>query len=384
MIRKTISRVVLIGLVCSVLVFLACAPPQAPAPSIKEPVQGAAQQGGWEQDWQKTLAEARKEGSLNIYTPAGGDFRAQVGKAFKDKFGVSIEWTAAKAQELPTKLFTERRAGLYLADFMLGSVSSQMMLLKPQGLLDPIKPMLVLPEVLDEKVWFGGRLPWIDNEKMYTVNPILAPSLRVSINTSLVKPDEIKSYNDLLDPKYREKILFENPTVGGKASRTFSEFVIMMGPDFWKKLAANRPVMVEDEALGAQWLAHGKYPILISSRADIIAEYIKAGAPLKKLIPKEGGVVAGGAMAISLINRPPHPNAAGVFANWYLGKEASTILSPLVNMQSARLDVSADHLSPEERRDPSVKYLNTETEDFILRQGPDLTPAMEIFGPLLK
>lgn len=384
MISKIIRTAVLIGLICYSLILASCTSTPSSAPTIKEPAAtGAVKQPGWEQDWQNTLTAAKQEGRLAIYSPAGSDFRAQVGQAFKDKYGISIEWTAAKAQELQPKLYTERRAGLYLADFFLGSVSSQMMILKPDKVLDPIKPMLVLPEVLDTKLWYDGQIPWIDNEKMFTVNPILAPSYRVAINTSMIKADEIKSYSDLVDPRYREKIVIEDPTVGGKASRLFCELLMIMGPDFWKKIAANRPVVVTDEALGVQWLAHGKYPILISSRSDIVTEFIKAGTPLKKLVPKEGGVVAGGAMAISQINRPAHPNAAKVFVNWYLGKEASIVMSPLVGMQSARMDVSADHLPVDERREPGVKYLNTENENFILRQGPDLAFAMEVFGPLL-
>ncbi len=389
MISKIVRTAGLIVLVCFSLILASCTGAQTPAPAATTPggtgpsAQATAQQQAWEQGWQKTLAAAKQEGRLTIYSPAGSDFRAQVGQAFKGKYGIDIEWTAAKAQELQPKLYTERRAGLYLADFFLGSVSSQMMILKPDKVLDPIKPMLVLPEVLDTKLWYNSQIPWIDNEKMFTVNPILAPSYRVAINTSMVKADEIKSYSDLTDPRYREKIVIEDPTVGGKASRLFCELLLIMGPDFWKKVAANRPVVVTDEALGVQWLAHGKYPILISSRSDIVTEFIKAGTPLKKLVPKEGGVVAGGAMAISQINRPAHPNAAKVFVNWYLSKEASIIMSPLVGMQSARMDVSADHLPVDERREPGVKYLNTENEDFILRQGPDLAFAMEVFGPLL-
>ncbi|MBI4331708.1 MAG: hypothetical protein HY673_10555 [Chloroflexi bacterium] len=79
----------------------------------------------------------------------------------------------------------------------------------------------------------------------------------------------------------------------------------------------------------------------------------------------------------------PHPNAAKVFANWYIGKEATTLFSRFLELQSARLDVPTDFLSPERMRDPSVKYLIAESEDFYLKSFANTNLAQQVFGPLL-
>ncbi|MBI4333910.1 MAG: extracellular solute-binding protein [Chloroflexi bacterium] len=385
MLHKGIRNGTLIGLACAMVVLFSCASVQtAPSPSTTAPEAGAPSSGqqGWQQDWERTLAAARQEGTVSIYSPGGGDLRQIMVKGISDKFGLDVEWSSMKAAEVGTKISRERQAGLYLADIVQGAVSVQINELRPAGVLDPTRPMLVLPEVVDEKLWFGGQIPWVDNAKSYIVNPILAPDLKLNINTDMVRPDEIKSYNDLLAPRFKEKIVISNPLLNPSA---FAQLLEIMGPDFLKKFAEQRPVIVADEGLSAQWLAHGKYPVALINRVDATQPFINAGAPIAKAVPREGVYLAGGAMALALVNRAPHPNAAKVFMNWYMSKEATTIFSRFLTMQSARLDVPTDFLSAEQMRDPSVKYLNAEIEDF---RGPKILAgkklAEEIFGSQLK
>ncbi|MBI4333918.1 MAG: extracellular solute-binding protein [Chloroflexi bacterium] len=380
--RKKTSQLIVIGLLCSVLVLVACAAPAVPAPTTRAPDQPAVQPGGWEQDWQQTLAAAKREGVLSVYSPGSGETRQMIVKAFKDKYGIDIEWTSAKANEIGVKILTERRAGLYLPDVVAGgAVSQQVTQLKPAGALDPIKPILLLPEVTDPKLWYLGSVPFVDVEKIYTVNPILGPSLRFNINTDMVKPGELKSLNDLLAPRWKEKVIYTNPLLYPAAT---GEILEIMGPDYLKKLAANIPIIVDDEGLAANWLAHGKYPLAIINRADATQEFINVGAPIKKWLPEEGSMLAGGAMAVSLLNRAPHPNAAKVFINWYVGKEATFMFSKFLEMQSARLDLPTDFIPSERMRIPDFKYKVSESEVFYAKSDDNKKLATEIFGALLK
>lgn len=380
MTSKLIRTLAVTGIMSLALIILSCAPaPTAtPAPVATTPTTGTPNPS--QTDWDNTLAAARKEGTLVIYSPATAEVQRSISQSMKDKYGVTVEWTSLKTQEIPVKLSQERRAGLYLADAVAGGGVSQMMNdLKPTGALDPIKPLLVLPEVLDTKLWYGGQLPWVDNEKMYVVCPILGPDYKLYINTNLVKPDEIKAYSDLLDPRWKGKVMMSNPVLYPAA---FAEVRELMGTDFLRKLAQTEPVIVDDEGLGANWLGQGKYPIIIINRVDVITQMITAGAPVKKVAPKEGAFLAGGSMYTSVVNRAPHPNAAKVLSNWWLSKDGATMFSKLVGMQSARLDIPTDFLSPDAIRDSSVKYLIAETEEF---RGPASAAGRalgaELFGP---
>ena len=78
--------------------------------------------------------------------------------------------------------------------------------------LDPIAPAFMLPEVTDVSKWYGGKHWYASPENQYifmfegTMN-----STSLSYNTKLTNPDEIKSYWDLLSPKWKRKLLTLDP-----------------------------------------------------------------------------------------------------------------------------------------------------------------------------
>ncbi|MBI4331073.1 MAG: extracellular solute-binding protein [Chloroflexi bacterium] len=384
--RNAMGKIVFPGLICLAVVLLSCAPPPAspPAPAAKAPAaagRGVAPASGWQQDWEKTLAAARKEGNLSIYTPAGSGVRTEIGKWFKEKFGLEIDWTPIPAAQTSPKISRERQSGLYLVDIQMGALSRQLGEMKPAGILAPIKPLLVLPEVLDQKAFFGGDVPWVDNDKAYTINNLLSPEHRIAYNTNLVKAGEVDSYNDLLEPKWKGKVVLIHPVLN---SRVPAILATIMGKEYLTKLAQQRPVITENQRLGIEWVAQGKYPVMLFSRTDELMEFIRAGAPIARAIAKEGTTLAGGAITFSMVDRAPHPNAAKIFVNWWLTKELGTQLSKFLTLQSARLDVPTDHLPKEIMRVPGAKYVNAETEDFQQFQFGIRDLSRDVFAEFLK
>ncbi|MBI4330845.1 MAG: extracellular solute-binding protein [Chloroflexi bacterium] len=383
-----ITKIVLVAVLGFSLISLSCISARAPAPLTDGPeatiVEATVPQEAWQRDWQKTLAAARREGKLSIY--GGGDSveRQMESKAFKDQFGVDIEWTTGASTQVAQKLLTERRAGLYIADLLLTGAPAVIRFVKPAGALEPIRPLLVLPEVLDERVWDGGRLPFLDKEQSYVISPLLAATGHIVINTTMAKPEELASYNNLLEPRWKGKIIFGDPTTGlGSTVNIFIFLYDTLGPDFLRKFADNSPVLLRDERLAADWVAHGKYAMLLGIGSDGVNEYVKAGAPLKLVVPREGGILnPGGPMA--LINRAPHPNAAKVFVNWLMSKEGSHLYSLATSKQSARLDVPTDNIAPDNLRNPAIKYTINNMEDSLLQYPAYIEKAKEIFAPLLK
>ncbi|MBI4331074.1 MAG: extracellular solute-binding protein [Chloroflexi bacterium] len=380
------GKLALVGLICSVAVLLSCAPAPAatPAPTVKAPGAGpgTAQKTGWQGDWDKTLAAAKTEGVVSISTSLASPTRVMIGQAFEEKFGLEVEWIPVPAAQVTPKLSRERQAGLYLVDFQVAALSRQLGELKPAGMLDPIKPLLVLPEVLDKKAWFGGDINWLDNDKAYIINNIASPERPMAVNTNLVNPGEIKSWKDLLDPRWKGKVATINPVTNSRIGVLMHKFG---GPGYMEKLVAQNPIVVNDHRQGFEMVAQAKYPVMISTMASVFMEFKSAGAPVARVKLEEGGTLAGGQNSISLINRPPHPNAAKIFANWWLTKEFGAALSRNLNLQSARLDVPTDHLDPDNIRDPSVKYILVEEEEFqdFQREVRD-TVSSKVWAPLLK
>ncbi len=374
-----------------VLILVACTPAATPAPAPPPPVvaptvkQIVPQKPAWQVDWEKTVAEAKKEGTLMMYTTSGTSVRNEVGKAFTDKFGINVEYIAGRGSQLSAKLGAERRAGLFLGDIYMAGATTTITVLKPAGFLAPITPLLVLPEVLDMSVYFNGEIPYVDNDKQYIIVNGPYQAMTIAYNADIIKSGEIKGYADLLDPKWKGKIAFQDPVRPGAAARMFLiTSTEIMSLDYHRKLAKQLSVITADRRQHVEWMAKGKYPIALGPTIEVMADFQKAGANLKWVLPVEGSYLSAGAGNLSVIDQAPHPNAAKVFVNWLMTKEGLTLWSRASLTQTCRLDVPTDHLYPEGVRDPKVKYFNANSEDVLAKAKEYGALAKEIYGPLLN
>ncbi len=375
-------------LVPSLVVFgilVSCAPSTTAPSAIATPApQLQATKPVWQSQWEKMVADGQREGKVSIYSSMASELRAGLGQAFKEKFGITPDFYTGKAAEVTVKIMAERRAGIYLADVVSMGPDNFLYDFKPAGTLQSLDPFIVLPEVLDKQVWFGGQgLRFIDKE--HTVLRMLAymtPS--ILINTNLVRPEDTKSYKDLLSPKWKGKIVMGDPTVPGTAGAWFRGMALSIsGPEYLKELAKQEPVILRDDRLLVDWVAKDKYAIALALKSDIISEYIRAGSPLKNVIPTEGANLTSGGGCVVLMNSAPHPNAAAVFINWMLTREAQTLRSQIERTQSARLDVPTDHLETAWLRNPSVKYYDNDDEKMLTQAADARKLATDIFGPLM-
>ncbi len=257
--------------------------------------------------------------------------------------------------------------------------------LKPEGALDPMKSTLLLPEVVDQAKWFGGKHWWVDTDGTYVLGFTLFTSPYVLINTELVKEEELKSYRDLLNPKWKDKIIINDPSIAGTGARFFGVIgAKIMGYDFMREVAKQQPVITRDRRLQVESVARGKYPIGLGAESVSISEFRLAGAPIKDHMPVEGSGLVSGSGNLSLINRAPHPNAARVFINWFLTREGQTMWSKALLNPSARIDVPTDHVDPVRVPVQGQVYLMSDAEEFLLQQPEHMKVAKEIFGPLMK
>lgn len=344
----------------------------------------ASTRAAWEADWEATLERAKKEGKVVIYSTAGSDVRALISRRFKERHGLDAEFIAGRGPELAQKLLTERRAGLYLGDLYMAGATTIINTLKPNKILDPLRPVLILPEVTDTKSWYQDRLPFNDKDDII-MGFRSGPSVPLAINTTLVKEGEIKSYQDLLNPKWKGKIILNDPTMAGTGLRWFSVVSnVILNMDYMYQLARQELVITRDQQQQVQWLSLGKYAIAIAPKTDAIGEFERAGAPLKGSTPVEGSHLTSGAGNMALINKSPHPQAARIFVNWFLIREIQYEYSKLVLAQSAREDVPADHLDILDRRQPGIKYFNSEDEDFLKKEPENTEKAREVFSRFIR
>ncbi len=364
------------------------ATPPSPADESKAPAPTAAttvSKLAWEQQWDETVAAARKEGTIVILGSATEALRdVGMDKHLKQKFGLTTEWIGGSASELLPKLQAERNAKLYLEDIFLISLTTGLSALKPTGATEPLDKVIFLPEVLDPKAWYQGDLPWGDKEH-YQLALLAMPVASIVVNTDMVKPEEIKSYRDLLNPKWKGKIALMDPTQAGGGASWFSAMAEgIMDVNYLREFGKMEPVISRNDRLMAEWIAKGKYPIMVGLKADLVTEFRRAGAPMELVVPSEGTYVAASSGGLTMLKNPAHPAATKLFVNWILTKEGMTFMSKAFGGQSARVDVPTDFIDPKQMREPGKKYLDANTEAFALKKVEYFKLAEEIFAGSLK
>src|SRR3954471_2951434 len=112
-----------------------------------------AQPAGWQKTWDKTLEAARKEGKVVVAGPPDAHVRNALPEAFKQRFGITMEYQSARGSDSANKLRAERAAGIYTADAALAGANTMFTVLLREKMLAPLKPELILPEVVDGSKW---------------------------------------------------------------------------------------------------------------------------------------------------------------------------------------------------------------------------------------
>lgn len=352
------------------------------APETK-PAAGLPAKPAWEEDWGKSLSLGKKEQKVVIYYTGGGELVTDVSRAFKEKYGMDAEWLVVRSQELISRVMLERRGGLYVPDLVMAG-GDTLLELGRQGVLEPLEPSLILPQVTDRESWLGGSLYFIDRE--HKVFPFRSRTgSTILINSELVRPEELKSYRNLLEPRWKGKIVVNDPSVGGAGNVFVAALYVLMGEDFLRELAKQEPIITRDQRQQVEWVARGKYSILLGPHVIIMSEFQKAGAPIKHIVPVvEGSWSGAGGGIISLMNQAPHPAAARVFLNWFLSREGQTVASKAVSEQSRRVDVSTEFIDPDRLLQRGVNYLDGESELMLKTRKDIMGLARDIFAAQLK
>lgn len=297
-----------------------------------------------QQDWEKLLDAAKREGKVTVSLPATAEMRKQVEGNFRKKFGIEVEVFTARGSAAVRRMADESKAGVRHFDLHIGGSNSAVSGLLDEGVLDPVEPWLVLPEVKDPKYWWGGHM-WVDNAKryIYAFQAYITESLWC--NTELVKPNEIRSYDDFLNPKWKGKIGFLDPRSPGAGDSNWSFIWSVKGEEYLRKLVAQDLFLVRDQRVLAESLAKGRVALMIGLTYYSYAPFIKAGLPVKALpAMKEGTFGTAGSGNLAILKNPAHPNATKVFVNWLLSREGQDVVPRALGQATRRLDVDTKWL----------------------------------------
>src|SRR4051812_6216121 len=224
--------------------------PAAVAPAAKPaaPVQA----GISDAEWDAIVSAAKKEGTLNLATYAGTGLR-NVSQAFQDAYpGINVEHQQfqSSSRDFVPRLLPEQKAGLYAWDIATMPTQEMLRQVREAGGIDPIRPLIVKAELLDDKTWndgFDGGFNDLEKKWGYSIGR--DHDIQNWINTDLVKDGDIKSINDVLDPKWKGKICGGDPRTKGSGFTPATIMRIRTGNDeLMKKLYVDQEVVVSADA----------------------------------------------------------------------------------------------------------------------------------------
>ncbi len=343
---------------------------------------GVAATPSWQEEWERVLAAAKREGQVSVMGPVGTDTRDALTIPFQKALGIRVDYFGSTGGQQATRLAMERRADKYLWDIFIGGTTTGLTSLIPMGAFDPMEPALILSDVKDPKTWRGGGIEFVDPGRQMVV---MTPTHRVTVvvNTSQLSPKALRSYKDLLDPKWKGKIVIQDPQLAGSSQATFTFFYLHpeLGPNYIRALAKQAPLVLRDPAQALQMTSQGKHPIHLGPRDSILMDAIRRGLPLAIVEPnhlKEGSDVSSGAGNAAVFNRPPHPNAAKIFINWLLSRDGQYQYGKALGYVSKRLDVPTDYAEP--WRVPQPGAINTYDQKAIDIKDDLVALLQETFG----
>ena len=333
-------------------------------------------------EWERLVRAAAAEQRVVVAGPPGAPWRNATLKFEADYPDIKVEFLGGAGREHATRILAERRGGEYQWDVLMAGAATGVGL-KAESALAPLQGVFLLPGVDDEKSWLGGfHDGWIDRERRYVYCFMGEASPEVYVNREFIDEDQLKGVEELLDPKWRGKISWNDPRVPGGGSLQAANLLYLHGENFLRKLFAQDVVIVNDLRQQVDWAVRGKFPIAMSLDYRFLAEFQRSGVGLK-VVPLAPGTPSGGGSRLSpgygcvmLLDRPPHPSAARVFINWLASTKGQNAYVQETDVNSRRLDAIAGR--PEARPRPGVKYYNLNREEMLPYNDKAIAIAKEV------
>lgn len=252
----------------------------------------------------KRLAEgAKKEGVVSIYTSMPLDDMAALTTAFEAKYGVKAKVWRSGSEKILQRGLLEAKANRFEVDVFETNSPEMEVLSREKVLIAGNSPFLneLIPQAIpSHKEWIATRL------NIFTC----------AYNTKLVKKEELpKTYQDLLDPKWKGKL-----SVEADDSDWLAETVMKMGEEkglaLFREIARKNAVSVrKGHTLLSNLVASGEVPLALTVYNYKIEQMKNSGAPIDwfALDPTIARPNANG-----VARNAPHPHAALLFQDFEL------------------------------------------------------------------
>jgi iron(III) transport system substrate-binding protein len=311
------------------------------------------------------LEAAKKEGKVVWYTSLALPSAEKVAKLFEAAYpGVKVEVHRTGSERILSRVMQELQANIKNADVVHTSDAGHFVLLKNKNLL-----MKYTPPGVD-----AFPTGFKDRDGFYY--GLRATVSVIAYNTKAVSAAEApRSWKDLLDPKWKGKMVTAHPGYSGVIATHVLALVNQYGWDYFKQLAQNRLMLVQSAVDPSGVVASGERAVAVDGGEYTFYQTRKKGNPLEIVYPKEGVPLIVSPTAITSF--APHPNAAKLFTDFSFGREIQQVMADSEGLYTGHPEVKYPADKP---KLSELKLLSVDPEELEKRNEEIKKRFVEFFG----
>ena len=291
------------------------------------------------------IEAAKKEGKVVWYTSVDLPLAEKVGKAFEAKYpGIAVRVERSGAERVFQRIGQEYASRIHAVDVVNSSDAAHLIVWKRDGWLAPY---------VSEDI---ARYPAEHRDADGQFASFRITLSIIAYNTSLVKAEEApKSFADLLDPKWKGKMVKAHPSYSGTIMTATQQLTRDLGWEYLEKLAQQNVMQVQSASDPPKKLALGERAVQADGNEYNLFQLKEQGRPVEPVYAAEGTPLVVGPNGI--FKSAPNPNAARLFQNWCFSAECQQLIIDVGGLRS---------LHPQAREHPGrkpFKEIKTMKED---------------------
>lgn len=287
------------------------------------------------------VERAKDDGRLVLYATATGQLLDPLVDGFTKKYGIKVEVLRIAVAQMMPRFASEMTGGIGNADILQISL---------KAFLDECieKKWILKNDFKDLPAGWAGE-HWNGSYARLASGPIL-----MSYNTKLVDQKDVPTdWQDVLNPKWKGKLLFVDPTAG----TTWTPWIHLMhktyGDDYLTGLAKQDLKVVTSNVAGSQQLAAGEASLLLPTAPWAIGDLVDQGAPIANA--KAFGPTVYLPHHISVVSSAPRPAAAELFMRYSMSVEGQTAVVSSGYAASVLPDIPGSLVIPRDTQEPTTE-----------------------------
>jgi iron(III) transport system substrate-binding protein len=266
---------------------------------------------------------AKKEGKVVWYTSVDLPLAEKVAKAFEAVYpGIAVRVERTGAERVFQRIGQEYASNIHAVDVVNSSDAAHFIVWKRDGVLEPYVPEDVAKfypaEHKDADGTYASFRVWV---------------CIIAYNTGLVKAEDApKSFADLLDPKWKGKIVKAHPSYSGTIMTATYQMQRDLGWSYYEKLAKQGVMQVQSSADPPKRLALGERAVMADGNEYNIFQLKEGGSPVEPVYATEGSPLIVG--PTGMFKAAPNPNAARLFCNFSFSPQAQQLIIDVGGLRS--------------------------------------------------